>query len=567
MTSNLHRTRAQESRAAIQRLYIAMRHLFIRGGYKPLGVSGEAMIDAIMELRPEIYGSIADPERVELEGLLYVFQRLPIGIEECRYIRLISREGFEKSGFDPVIPSKRRRNCYRIDEEQMLIEVTKGRSDIYDVLTHLTFLYIEAEKIRHNSLDSKNRKKRDFLNLENIIAQEKTGEPFSKEVGSTYLANLIGRTFEETHAAVRKFEHASGVNSLFHIIYYLGKLAVEEAVDDNDREITFSSALREKIGHHVYGELWANNIKSFIHKKNWLDRPLHIISSNPHSVMNALYAHAAIEEAADMSLEELAGELSQPNKESWRKRVEVHALENGMYQLEDDTGTNLTVQVFDTSAFDNGVLSNEVDWDKGFIEKNKPILIVMDYAFGEQAYEVMDELLKPFEPTLGEKIPLKFASISIMGKAGILKGGKGDIMVPTAHVFEGTADNYPLDNDFSKKDFDKNGLGVCEGPMITVLGTSLQNKDILRYFLKSSWQAIGLEMEGAHYQKAIQAASKIRKSINSDVRVRYAYYASDNPLVSGHTLASGALGLDGVKPTYLITVKILNKILAKSNRG
>ncbi len=567
MTSNLHRTRAQESRAAIQRLYIAMRHLFIRGGYKPLGVSGEAMIDAIMDLRPEIYGDIADPERVELEGLLYVFQRLPIGIEECRYIRLISREGFEKSGFDPIVPSKRRRNCYRIDDEQMLIEVTKGRSDIYDVLTHLTFLYIEAEKIRLNSLDSKNRKKRDFLNLENIIAQEKTGEPFSKEVGSTYLANLIGRTFEETYEAVKNFAEASQVNSLFHIIYFLGKLAIEEAVDDNDREITFSSALREKIGHHVYGELWANNIKSFIHKKNWLNRPLHVISSNPHSVMNALYAHAAIEEAADMNIEELAGELSRPDKKQWRKRVEAHALENGMHQLEDDTGTNLTVQIFDTVAIDGNTLSTEINWDSDFIEKSRPILIVMDYAFGEQAYEVMDELLKPYEPAPDQKMPLKFASISIMGKAGILMGGKGDIMVPTAHVFEGTADNYPLENDFSKKDFEGNGLGVCEGPMITVLGTSLQNKDILRYFLKSSWRAIGLEMEGAHYQKAIQAASKIRKSINSDVLVRYAYYASDNPLVSGHTLASGALGLEGVKPTYLITVKILNKIVTDTHRG
>jgi hypothetical protein len=134
-------------------------------------------------------------------------------------------------------------------------------------------------------------------------------------------------------------------------------------------------------------------------------------------------------------------------------------------------------------------------------------------------------------------------------------------MVPTAHVFEGTADNYPLENDFSKSDFDSNGLQVFEGTMITVLGTSLQNKDILRYFLRSSWKAIGLEMEGAHYQKAIQAASRIRNSIGKDVVLRYAYYASDNPLVTGHTLASGSLGEEGVKPTYLITVKILNRIL------
>ncbi len=43
MQSAFHRERARESRAAIERLYISMRHLFIRGSYKPQGVSGEAM--------------------------------------------------------------------------------------------------------------------------------------------------------------------------------------------------------------------------------------------------------------------------------------------------------------------------------------------------------------------------------------------------------------------------------------------------------------------------------------------------------------------------------------------
>jgi hypothetical protein len=68
-------------------------------------------------------------------------------------------------------------------------------------------------------------------------------------------------------------------------------------------------------------------------------------------------------------------------------------------------------------------------------------------------------------------------------------------------------------------------------------------------------------MEGAHYQKAIQSASKIRKSISEDVVLRYAYYASDNPLETGSTLASGSLGLDGVKPTYLITKEMLKGCL------
>ena len=93
-------TRAQISRTSIQRLYIAMKHLFMRGAYKPLGISGETIIDSLLALKPEIYGSIADPEKVELDGLLYIFQRLPLGIEQCNYIKLISREGYENSHFE-----------------------------------------------------------------------------------------------------------------------------------------------------------------------------------------------------------------------------------------------------------------------------------------------------------------------------------------------------------------------------------------------------------------------------------------------------------------------------------
>lgn len=552
------RSRAQESRAAIQRLYIAMRHLFIRGNYKPLGVSGEAMIEALTQLRPEIYGSITDPERVELDGLLYIFQRLPKGIEECRYIRLISREGFEHSAFKPIVPPKRRRNSYRIDQEQMFIEMTRGRSDIYDILTHLTFMYIEAEKIRRNSEDHRGRKKRDWLMLEEIVRREDQGEEYNQDIAYTYLSTLLGRTYEETVDACRRFAKDPDVNSIFHITYWLGRLSSDEARDSVDREISFSSALREKVGHHIYGEKWASNIKARLALLGLLYQPIHIISANPHSVMNSFFAAKAMGE--DDELEDLARELSIEANSEMRKSVQEYALRNGMYEVEDHAGTGITVQIFDTSKINPDILPRELKWNKDYIAEQKPVILVMDYAFGEQAYETMDELLKPYEVD-GKRIPINVQSISIMGKAGILEGGKGDIMVPTAHVFEGTADNYPIDNHLKKAHFEGKGLLVFEGPMISVLGTSLQNKDIMHYFLRSSWKAIGLEMEGAHYQKAIQAAAKIRKSINENVVLRYAYYASDNPLVTGHTLASGSLGVDGVKPTYLITVQILNQIL------
>src|SRR5690606_15977384 len=143
------------------------------------------------------------------------------------------------------------------------------------------------------------------------------------------------------------------------------------------------------------------------------------------------------------------------------------------------------------------------------IEQEKPVILVMDYAFGEQAYETIDELLKPYKAK-GKQIHLNVESVSIMGKAGILEGGKGDIMIPSAHIFEGTADNYPFENQLKKADLEGQGVAVYEGTMITVLGTSLQNKDILKFFHNSTWNVIGLEMEGGQYENALQAASKVR---------------------------------------------------------
>ena len=444
----------------------------------------------------------------------------------------------------------------------MFIEMTRGRSDIYDILTHLTFLYIEAEKIRRNSLDSKGRKQRDWLKLEQIIELESKRKKFNKEVAYTYLSTLLGRTYEETVAACERFSEAEDVNSIFHITYWLGRLSMEEALEENDRQISFSSALREKVGHHIYGEKWANRIKAFLFEKELLNRPIHIISANMHSVMNSIFGLGALKGKIKYDdLESLAKNLSIQNKKTLRDKVQAFALKNGMYQLEDTSGMNISVQIFDTEQIDSKNLPPEIEWNKTKNQEKKPVIVVMDYAFGEQAYETMDELLKPYEPEENVEIPIHIESVSVMGKAGILQGDKGDIMIPNAHVFEGTADNYPFENALNIEKFKGKGLGVYDGPMITVLGTSLQNKDILRYFLKSSWEAAGLEMEGAHYQKAIQAASKIRSSISPNITLRYAYYASDNPLETGSTLASGSLGEDGVKPTYMITIEILNGIL------
>ena len=552
------RTRAQESSNAIERMYITMRHLFNRGFYKPMGVSGETLRESLLLLRPEIYGSIAE-EKAELEGLLYVIDRLPEGIEECTFINLTSDEGYGSSHFKPIIPPKRRRNCYRIDDEQMNIEITRGRSEIYDILTHLTFLFVESHKISKRVLiDEQGTTTRDWIKLENAVLSKKKLTQQEREIAITHTANILGRTFEELTNAHVQFTTKSKPERLLHIIYWLGKLAIEEVINNNKRTVTFSPVLRERLGHHIHGEIWADNIKEVLHKNNLLTRPIHVISANMHSVMNSIFAPIALKTlATKKDIFEVYESISQKENESLRNKITKEALQRGMTYIKDASGTNIDVQIFDTEKIDFS--KTDIEVGATFEDSEKPVIFVMDYAFGEQAYETIDELLKPIKVD-DKKIHLNVKSVSIMGKAGILEGGKGDIMIPSAHIFEGTADNYPFENELSKSDLEGQGVEVYEGAMITVLGTSLQNKEILKFFFNSTWNVIGLEMEGAHYQKAIQAASKVRGSINPDVKVRYAYYASDNPLETGSTLASGGLGTSGVKPTYLITRKILQQI-------
>ncbi len=549
------RTRARESSNAIERLYITMRHLLNRGFYKPFGVSGNTLKQGLLTLRPEIYGDIAS-EKTELNGLKYVMDRLPKGIEECRVIYMTDDEGYRTSQFKPIIPPKRRRHCYRIDQDQMNVELTRGRSDVYDILTHLTFLFIESHKIRQKAvIDDQGTPGREWQALEKVVLQNKKLNKAETERVISYLSTLLGRTFEETRKAYEAFKEPGQPHRFFQLIYWLGKLAINEAYLGQKRAVKFSPRLRESLGHHVYGEIWALNIKKSLDERGLLQRPIHIISSNMHSVLNVLFAQKALN--VDKSEMALYKDLSKDEHQKMRQKVTQLAQKNGMIYLKDHSGANIDVQIFDTAKFEPNILPPSV---YKLENTKKPVLIVMDYAFGEQAFEVMDELLKPYEEN-GQKEHLDVQSISVMGKAGILSGNKGDIMIPKVHMFEGTADNYPIDNQLTAQDFEAENLMVYEGTMVTVLGTSLQNKDILSFFKNSTWQAIGLEMEGAHYQKAIQSASKIRGNIRADVRVRYAYYASDNPLQSGSTLASGPLGVKGVKPTYIITKKILNQIL------
>jgi len=553
-------TNAQRARIAIRTIKTVSDALALRGYYKPSGKSGQTLADGLKMLSPEIYGSMNDPRIIELKGLEYVLERLPRGIEKCNRIILTAQEEFEDTSFEIILPPKRRRTSYRVSEKEICFVITRGISEIYDLLTHLTFLDIEAGKIYGQMKGREGNLTREWLDLEKAINRKTRlkGDDLDKAIWN--LSILLGRKFHDTRECYEYLEkYSNGINDiniLFKIIYGLGR-RIEDEKQSRDEEllISFTPSLRDIIGNQSYSKKWAADIKKKLCTLNLTDQPLHIISANMHSVMNLIYGYAATRKSKKKKKSgDLYTYINEIREEA--DNVKTYALKNGLSELPDASGTHIDCQIIDTAKLGSVKFHPELNFP--FSKAEKPVILIMDYAFGAQAFEAVDELLEPIETDKGDR-KLNIKSISVMGKAGILPGKKGDIMLATSHVFEGTSHNYVVDNYLKKEDFG-DSVTVYVGPIVTVFGTSLQNRDLLKRFQTSSWKAVGLEMEGGHYQRAISSAM-IRGHIPKDVKTNYAYYASDNPLESGQTLASGSIGEEGVKPTYIITKVILEKIL------
>lgn len=559
-------TKAHKARIGIRTFKVIADAMTLSGYYKPSGKTGEKLAESLKMLSPEIYGSMSDPRVVELKGLEYVIDRMPRGIEKCTRMILTAQEDFHGTSFEAVIPLKRRRTSYIVSETEICFVITRGLTEIYDILTHITFLNIEAQKLYDKICYKGGDTSLEWNDLKKLVESEETLEGAALDQAIWNLSIILGRSYNETRESYESLEknhvHGRYNNGLFNIIYSIGNRVINEMKStDEQLAIYFTPSLVEMVGHHKYASSWAKSIKQLLCDLKLQKRPIHVISANLHSVINLLYGAEALADAG----EDIPKDIYQMVVKLVNKAIdtEPYAKERGCYFHPDSSGSNIGVQIIDTSKLDATTMHPDITFDFDSIAEEKPVLIVMDYAFGTQAFEVLDELLGPYDR---DKKTLTFSieSISIMGKAGILPGKKGDIMLATAHVMEGTAHNYIVQNDLSVDDFDKN-VDVYTGPMVTVLGTSLQNKDVIERFHLSSWKAVGLEMEGGHYQRAINAAI-IQGHIPSDMKTRYAYYASDNPLISGQTLASGAMGQEGILPTYMITHVLLKKILKKDEK-
>ena len=260
-------TKSQKARMAIRIFKTTADALALRGYYKPSGKSGQTIAEALRMLSPEIYGTMNDLRIIELKGLEYVIERLPAGIESCNRITLTAQEDLEGTSFERIIPPKRRRTSYRIGPREICFVITRGLSEIYDILSHLTFLTLEGEKIKGQIRGKEGEVSPEWRRLEAVV--EKCGDLSCQEMDQALwnLSIILGRTYQETRQSWEHLEclrkENGGNHGLFRFVHDLGRRALlEDEGPDSMQLIYFTPTLRDMIGHHRYGEKWAADIKS-----------------------------------------------------------------------------------------------------------------------------------------------------------------------------------------------------------------------------------------------------------------------------------------------------------------
>lgn len=501
-----------ENRLAVEEFTALARGIILRGYYKPGGDSGAGLRRLMILSAPSLYPHAADPDRIDVEALRYVLQRLPDRIWEISDFTVDrSISPMVTRDFTPVTTAARRRPTFRTGPCSLVTSFRGGMSDLLDFISAVTCYQIETDKMRAKAAAA-GHKDDDFEKGPSVW--DRLGSPCEGEARNT-LIHALSVEFRCGYDQLKELDELMG-----------GSLPefVRSASTSHSRalRITFTDRFGLVGSYNRKAKQWAELVAVAVR-----DVPrIYLVSSNRHSLVNLLSPWV--------------GALRNEGR-GW----------NDIRLILQDPGMARERQEADTEA---GICTVPVPEDMPFCQTVRlspsETVVNMDYAFGEEGFFILNELCEVFGGRL--------AGVFILGKAGTLVGSRGDVMLPSYFVKQGTGDVYGVENCLAEDDFPP-GFSFrvhSGGPMLTVDGTFMQNSDVLSYF-RNNWKALGVEMEGIPYVRAL-AQAVLRGRVPKGLPVGVAYYASDAPL-TGDTL-SVPMGEAGVEPVYAATRAVLNRI-------
>ncbi len=532
-----------EKRLAIQEYETLATAIILRGYYKPGGDSGASLRQLLIKSEPALYPHARDPDRIDVGALRYILRRLPDGFWKIRQIAISRRISPDvQEDFPSVETLARRRPTFQTAEESLVTAFRGGFSDLLDFISAITCYQIEADKIRakYARFRAKQSEDPDQLGVWNELERLAPDADLSREMKRSLL-HAVAVEFGADYAEVKALDAALKGRLLEVIMSIISS-------GPKDLKVVFLDSFGLVAEYSRRAKGWVRIVNDHIERLGMVDRPIVIVSSNRHSLINCLspFVRKLASQEAWEKLDDYA-RLSELliDEPARRAKLECDA-ESGIHLLETPDYMPFC-QLVDLAEIDPQFVDTRLGW----LERTDGVILNMDYAFGEEAFFLLNELLE----CLGKQL----RGIYIMGKAGTLVGKRGEVLLPTFFVKLGSGDTYEVGNCLSENDFEgfTDSAIHTGGPMLTVAGTFLQNREALRYF-RDRWHALGVEMEGTPYAKALEQA-RLRGRVSPDLAVGVAYYASDAPL-SGDFLST-PLGSAGIGPVYAVSLAILRSII------
>ncbi|HTX73322.1 MAG TPA: cyclic nucleotide-binding domain-containing protein [Rectinemataceae bacterium] len=534
------------------------------------------LVEQYKAIEPALHPLVNDEASIDWAALAYAVRRLPNNLTRTFVFLLTDNLPTVYASPDRLFPfvatEARHRFIYEMMGGKDMVLIRDGLSDLVDFVTCLCIFAVEARKIRYR------------LNHPDLLVKLVGSTPSRREADR--LTSGCGRRASDVlgadsgscqdpaeDAALASLPFDQTEREELKRIWPVGTSArVRDIVFHRQ---AFSVDVRKQVNNYNsrLAELWASQVGAAAERLTGArpsDFPeeleVHIISSNTHSVSNCLNPFFARHKEAMLEWAQAEG-LREPGwheafdevynvSRQWlgafpERRTELAATESdcGIIRLPETITTGIQVQLIDAA----GVCDRAVDpWVKNLRCPERALIVNIDYAFGEQAEEIMRSLLLLF----GHNV----RSLNVLGKAGSLVGSRGDILLPTAFVEQANDAFQPLPGEgpevVSRLERALPGRSVHCGPLLTVGGTLLQNRDMLQFYNKI-WSCIGLEMEGIWYLRALLEAEELGV-LRSGARRRFLYYVSDLPLASGQSLSERMSPVEGIPPLYAITREVLS---------
>lgn len=513
------------------------------------------IVSTFIELNPILHPNPND-NLLNLDALSYALKRLPDEIFDVSKILLvqsysdIEAVGFNIQNWKATESQSRRRLTYINSSGNTLASLISSDSDIHDLVNCLISFHIERQKIK------------------------------------TKIGNKLGKLIENEDFRILDLD----INSWKKLKILLGKeWGHKLQMASSNIELNLKMYGRNPPLYQKNTQVWIDNLKYNSMTLGWQNSPIYLVSSNSHSLVNVIggYINSYQTYIFDFISRQrpdlyqrwfdikskhgfsrvndflyyVAGIYIKSNPEFLHNKLEYDAsLGIKNVKSTDAFQSNTQIIPISTIATSPNPDNNLKIPDKNLISQSDAYIVNIEYPLGYAAYYLMNQFLKTFTKLMG---------VYIIGKAAVLSGSVGDILIPT-YVYDEIANStFKFKNIFSESfNFETYISQIYHGQKsASVLGTYLETKNLIERYSKDGINIV--EMESGPFLRSLTEhyflkdeslpPDKLYTLENIPLDFGIINYASDNPLVQN--LTKEKIALEGVEPTYLASLATIQQII------